>query len=114
MTKSVVLYFKSENDAESARAKLQSLKVSNLFIDQMSENTETEMYIPFFPTNIDSAQTSPRAGAIGENGPLSDEIESKQSVSNEEVTHLLQFDVKEEDYEEVLIALRDVDCYYDN
>ena len=50
--RSVEVYFKSENDAESARASLQTLKVTNLYIDEMPENIDTRMYIPFFPTNI--------------------------------------------------------------
>lgn len=114
MTKSVALYFKNENDAESARTKLQSLKVSNLYVDQMSENMRTEMYIPFFPTNVGSSQTTANVGLFGENVPLSDEAENNHNETDDEITHLLQFEVEEEDYQEVKLALKGIDCYYRN
>ena len=42
MTRSVEVYLKSENDAESVRASLQTVKVKNLFIDEMGEESRNE------------------------------------------------------------------------
>ena len=64
MTRSVEVYLKSENDAESVRASLQTAKVKNLFIDEMGEDSEARMFTPFFPTNIGSSGMPSSVGPI--------------------------------------------------
>ena len=52
MPKSILVYFKSENDAEAARSGLQRLRVSDLYIDHLPEGDNKQTYIP-----IDEADT---------------------------------------------------------
>lgn len=110
MTKTVEVYFKSENDAASASASLQRLKIHNMFIDPMTEGYDTKMIIPFFPTTIHdiSATTNMASADPGVVGMV--EVESNEK--NVKLTHLLQFDVEESDYEEALWILKEHECYH--
>lgn len=110
MSRSVEVYFKNENDAESARSSLQTAKVNNLFIDEMPESNETMMYIPFFPTNTSASGTPGSVGPVGAGAPLVLD-DNKEDDHQGRLTHLLQFDVNEEDYDHALSILKQHECY---
>ena len=109
MTRIVEIYFKSENDAESARASLQTQRVNNLFIDSIPESAGTKMYIPFFPTNIGTSGTPSNAGPIGPSAPLLTEDDSERDPGR--LTHLLHLEVNEEDHDQVISFLKEHDWY---
>ena len=110
MTRSVEVYLKSENDAESVRASLQTVKVKNLFIDEMGEESESRMFTPFFPTNIGSSGMPSSVGPIGANVPI---VVDEDAFRGEDAnpTHLLKLEVEESEYDHVLSILRNHDCY---
>ena len=110
MTRTVEVYFKSENDAASASASLQRLKTHNMFTDPMTDDYDTKMIVPFFPTAIhDLGATTNMAsadpGVVGM-------VETENKDKNVKLTHLLQFDVEESDYEEALWILKEHECYH--
>lgn len=105
------VYLKSENDAESLRASLQTAKVKNLVIDEMAEeDSNLRMFTPFFPTNIGSSGMPGSLGLIGANTPIvDDEDVLRGDAANP--THLLKLDVEETEYDHVLSILKNHDCY---
>ena len=112
MTRSVDVYFKSENDAESASASLQKVKATNVFIDEMPVDSGTKMYIPFFPTTLGVSGTQNNVGPIGPNALLV--TKGTKEVGNEDIgrlTHLLHLDVNEDEYDLVFAILKEHDCY---
>ena len=112
MTRSVDVYFKSENDAESARASLQKVKATNVFIDEMPGDIGTKMYIPLFPTNIGVSGTQNNVGPIGANALLVTEGTKEAGKEDQgRLTHLLHLDVNEDDYDQVFAILKEHDCY---
>jgi hypothetical protein len=110
MTRSVEVYLKSENDAESVRASLQTAKVKNLTIDEMGEDSDTRIFTPFFPTNIGGSGMPGSVGPIGANAPIVvDEDVFRGEDANP--THLLKLEVEESEYDHVLSILQNHDCY---
>ena len=110
MTRSVEVYLKSENDAESVRASLQTVKVKNLYIDEMGEGSDTKMYTPFFPTNIGGSGMPGSVGPIGANAPI---VVDNDVFSDKDAnpTHLLKVEIEESEYDHVLSILKNHDCY---
>lgn len=105
MIRKVEVYFESENDAESAKASLQSIKTTPIFIEEMSGETDGKVYVPFFYTNINSFGPMNNTGVIGTQASFSSD--KKEG----EVTHLLHFEVDEEDYNQALAILKEHDCF---
>lgn len=102
MTKSILVYFKSENDAESAHASLQRLRVSDLFVDEIPEAEQNRIVVPLF--NLGT--TSTNAGIIG-----SMDEQGDQDMTDDSLTHLLEGQVDEADYEEAMQVLSDSKGY---
>lgn len=105
MTKRVEVYFKNENDAESAKMKLQPLKVTNIFVDKMPVKDEKVFFFPFVQANL---------GGTEETKSNKDGIANEKDLSNNSPTHMLQFDVEEEDYEASMNVLKQYECYSSN
>jgi|SRR5690625_3710448 len=98
MMKHIQAYFKSENDAEAAKAKLEALRAADLFVDEFSEATENKtVFVPLFTMGSTAAST----GIIAE--------EVYMDREEEHVTHLLEGKVNEEDYEKAIQILQDGD-----
>lgn len=118
MAKNVRVYFTSENDVESAHTSLQSLKISDLYIEEMPEGTEadTDMFIPLFATNIGTSGSASNLGMSGTAAPFVPGI-TEEDVGEEgsgSITHLLHFEVEEEDYDEAIAILKEFECYGTN
>ncbi|WP_210469755.1 hypothetical protein [Sporosarcina sp. 6E9] len=111
MTRSVEVYLKSENDAESVRASLQTARVNNLVIDEMGEESETRLFTPFFPTNIGSSGMPASAGPVGVSAPIGIEEDVFTGEEDAHPTHLLKLEVEESEYDHVLSILQKHDCY---
>ena len=101
----VEVYFENENNAESAKASLQSIKTTSIMIEEMPRETGTRMYVPFFSSNIVGPGTINNTGAIGTQDSFSSD------KKNGEVTHLLHFEVDEENYNQALSILKEHDCF---
>ncbi|PAV31479.1 hypothetical protein CIL05_02155 [Virgibacillus profundi] len=106
MTKNILAYFKSENDAESAKANLQRLQVSNLFVDEIPETDHNVTYVPLMPIGSTNTGTS-AGGVVG----LGDDLANKD---DNPATHLLEGQVDEKDYEEAIQILADSKGYGSN
>ncbi|UTR10513.1 hypothetical protein MM300_22030 [Evansella sp. LMS18] len=97
-------YFRSENDAESALAKLQKLKVENIFVDSIPDDTDRGIFIPAAATNVGGG-----SGTSGVPGYLEGITHDDENT----FTHMLEFEVDEEDAEEAFELLKKEDAYVD-
>lgn len=117
MTKKVQLYFKSENDAESVRSKLHSQKANNVYIDEMPNASEADTRLfaanePAFTAGAGTTgNTSGSTQPITVAGADLDDVQDREEAT---ITHLLTFDVKEENLSDVMIALKDFNYYTDS
>ncbi|UOR13352.1 hypothetical protein [Halobacillus amylolyticus] len=88
MTKHVEAYFKTENDAESAKASLQKIEIENELVEPIPDDSSL----------------------LARLVPLSN---FKNPGSDRHLTHLLQFDVKEEGYKSALSIIEEHDGHMD-
>ncbi|OZU89227.1 hypothetical protein CIL03_05775 [Virgibacillus indicus] len=118
MTKNIRAYFKTENDAESARANLQKLRVSNVFIDEFPEEERESEFVPILP--LGTAGTGTGVTGAGIASGVADEVSMSSDSFLEDdrndnhVTHLLEGQVEDEDYKEALQILADNNGYDSN
>ncbi|WP_010648512.1 hypothetical protein [Oceanobacillus massiliensis] len=106
MLKNILAYFTSENDAESARSALQTLKVKKLSIDQIpnDQGQENTRYIPI----------SPLGPTWGINGTLEKETFGDEKVSEKDdrpLTHVIEGQIDEEDFDNAMKILLENDGY---
>ncbi|MFQ3546224.1 hypothetical protein Q7A53_19245 [Halobacillus rhizosphaerae] len=96
MSKHVEAYFKTENDAESAKAELQSLRTENELVEAIPEDANlTTSIIPLGGAN----QFGAGAGVAG---ALDPDDEAAPGSNDEHLTHLLHFQIHEEDFDQAL------------
>ncbi|GAB3792724.1 hypothetical protein [Virgibacillus kimchii] len=95
MMKTIHAYFKSENDAVAAKAKLEALRAADLIVDAFPQAENEGVFVPLFTMGSTTAST----GIIAE-GIYMDREE-------EPVTHLLEGKVEEADYEKAIQILQD-------
>lgn len=94
MSRKILAYFDSENNAESARSALQVLRVNNIIVDQLPDTDEKISYVPLIPIGQSW-------GAIGTIGLRNHDAEGSEG----QVTHLLEAQVEEEDLDEAMQRL---------
>jgi len=99
MSKSILVYFKSENDAEAARSGLQRLRVSDLYVDHLPEGDNRTSYVPIGDMGADDTET--RKGFF----------KGLFQKDNDPVTHLVQAKVNEIDYDEAMGILTELNGY---
>lgn len=106
MTKSILAYFKSENDAESARIRLQSLRTENLYLDNIPEETNEMSFAPIVPTS--SGTHGPGLAAVN-----SSEDGGHENIPGEDdqMTHLIEGKVREEDYDKAMKIIREANGF---
>lgn len=105
MTKDLIAYFKTESNAERARAGLQRIKVQNLYVDEMPEEDEMKEYIPIMPT--DQQQLAGGLSGYSERqAAVMSETEDDGFFDGEDdgrpITHMLHAKINEDDYNEAL------------
>ncbi|MFC3041205.1 hypothetical protein ACFOGI_13230 [Virgibacillus xinjiangensis] len=90
-------YFKSENDAEAAKADLQRLKTERVMVDSIPEDQKDASLIPI---------NNPGAGAgtVGVVG--SGEAGISTEEREKEFTHIVEGEVEEREYEQALNILK--------
>jgi len=113
MANHIKVYFKSENDVEAVHASLRKLRsISNLYIEEMPEDADIKMFVPFFATNIGSSSaTSGSLGTYGSFTPFITKEDSDDDPTYEQMTHLLHFDVGNADYSQVIEILNKNNSY---
>ncbi|GAB2568646.1 hypothetical protein [Gracilibacillus alcaliphilus] len=113
MYKSVQAFFKSENDAEKARAALNGLKTNHILVDTLPEDSETLLLSPLGYTRDASSSIGPMGTAGPASGgilPVFDRI-SEETDDEEPRGYMVDFEVDEEDFQEALRVLMENDGY---
>lgn len=118
MARKVELYFKNENDAESARSKLRTQKVSNILVEEIPDahDSDTRVFLannPSYTTgagasNVNSGVAHPMAYTGGD----LDDVGERKNQYDGPINFLLTYEVSEENHPDVLVAIRDLDFYY--
>lgn len=98
MKKRMEAYFKSENDAESARAALQQLQVHDMIIDDIPESGYKLTFVPFTQPGL----------SWGVAAPLNINQEDHEE---EKMTHVLEAEVKAEEYDKAMKILSEKKGY---
>lgn len=117
MAHKFLAYFKSENDAETTSAHLQKMNVSNVLVDRIPEGAKGILLLPAAnlgtgATGMGAAGAPGLVGKVGRIGSLKD-LWKSESEKSDTFSHILEFEVEEEDHEEALKVLRDSDAYID-
>ncbi|MFA9560247.1 hypothetical protein ACERII_23295 [Evansella sp. AB-rgal1] len=101
-------YFKSENDAEAAKATIQQLHVSHVLVDSIPEKKEKSFILP--PLNYSTADSLAPARAPAKAYML---LNVNKDDSRLSLTHVLEFQVEEDDLDKALEQLRSNKAYID-
>lgn len=119
MTRIVELYFKSENDAESARSKLRTQKVNNVSLEEIPDvnDSDSRMFIANDASYSTGAHTpNTGSGSVAPIAYTADDIDDgnveNKSDDDRPISYLLTYEVSEEDYPDVLVSLKDMKYYY--
>jgi|SRR5690625_2967905 len=99
MPKSILVYFKSENDAEAARSGLQRLRVSDLYVDHLPGGDTKTAYVPI--GSADREDLESRKGFF----------KGLFQKDEDPMTHLVQAKVQEVDYDEAIGVLSELNGY---
>ena len=106
MAERMQAYFKSENDAQSALASLQRVNVSNTFVEEIPDDGNRRVLIPAVSAGTGPVNTSAGPGLYRDLWNGDDEEEHSYS-------HILEFEVAEEDAEEAFRLLQKEKAYID-
>jgi len=107
MTETIEVFFKNENNAESAQAQLRTLKVVDMYIEEMPEDARTTLYVPVFPASLDTNTTGSARGPI--TPALSSVVDD---VSGPDYpSYLLYVEIETDDYEQALEILQNHEYY---
>jgi len=107
MTETIEVYFKNENDAESAQAQLRTLQVNHMYIEEMPEDADTTLFLPFFPM---SGETNTTGSARGPVTPIISEVQDDGSGPSYP-SYLLFVEIETEDYDQAMSILQEHECY---
>lgn len=111
MTKTIKAFFKNENDAEAALAKVQKLKVLNAYIDTVPDEEGSTFVFPI--NNLGTGGSSMVGTPMVSNkiNTLENDDDKEASINN--FSHMLEFEVKEDHVKEAIQELRDTEAYFD-
>ncbi|PYZ93871.1 hypothetical protein CR194_12090 [Salipaludibacillus keqinensis] len=113
MTKRIQAFFKNENDAERASAKLAKVNTTNQIIDKVPEQ-ESNGRLVLIPAIHSGTGAGTAAGSTAAVGGSVDRLKSLVFKDNrEQFTHILEFEVAEANIEEALQELRQTEAYID-
>ncbi|RKL66831.1 hypothetical protein CR203_13435 [Salipaludibacillus neizhouensis] len=115
MSHKIQAYFKTENDAEAASAKLQKVNVSNVLIDKIPEGSKGVMLLPITNLGVGGSGMGTAAGPPGMLARLTNlkDVGKSDREKSDAFSHLLDFEVTDEDFEEALDVLSESDAYLD-
>ncbi|MYL38318.1 hypothetical protein [Halobacillus litoralis] len=102
MSKTVQAYFQTENDAESAKADLQSLSVQREMVEAIPGDVDLTPVVPV----AGSANTG--GGTFNFTEVITPKHDREEALSDKRhLTHVLHFSVKEEEYERAVGVIKD-------
>ncbi|CDQ20403.1 Glyoxalase/Bleomycin resistance protein/Dioxygenase superfamily protein [Halobacillus karajensis] len=102
MTKSVQAYFATENDAESAKASLQSLSIGRETVEAIPEDTDMTPIIPV------AGSTNSGGGTFNFTEVVSPKQDHEHAKSDKKtLTHILHFTLPAEEIERALQIIKD-------
>src|SRR5699024_749029 len=107
--KTFELYFKSEDEMESARASLNTLRIQNLVIEEMSDDTSSMIFIPFGSGNV-NAITSHGGTTFSSFGSMF-AAGFNEDEDPEKVKYLLRVEIAEQDFAKFKEIVNRLDCY---
>lgn len=109
MAENLEAYFKSENDAEAASAKIKTLNTSNVLVEEVPGDMDEKLFVPFHSSG--DMATSTVSGVT----PIAPEPMEKEEDrgASEKLTHMLHFQVDEKDYEQAVEILKKSGSYID-
>lgn len=107
MTKSVQVYFHTDDEAEKLRAKLSKYKASNVMIDHLEELDDSHLVVPYLPHA--SGGTSMGNPGTGSQAVAYQDVE----VEDQPRRTVITFDVEENDLEDVLIEIQKMSGHVD-
>jgi hypothetical protein len=100
--KAVQVYFPTENEAESAKASLQSLSVEQESVEVIPGDTDMAPIVPV----AGSANTG--GGTFSFTEVISPKHDQDSALSDKKhLTHVLQFSVKEEEYDRAIQVIKE-------
>ncbi|MGP4060872.1 hypothetical protein [Halobacillus sp. H74] len=102
MAKFVQAYFKTENNAESAKTDLQKLSVNQEMVEAIPEDTDLTPIVPL------AGSTNSGGGTFNFTEVISPKHDQDGALSDKRhLTHVLHFTIKEEEYERALKIVKD-------
>ncbi|WP_117168210.1 hypothetical protein [Paraliobacillus sediminis] len=108
MFKKLEAYFKSENDAEAVRAKLNNkVNVRNVMIDQVSDGLANKFVVPLVAGGGGTSATMPGNSPY----PIPSSGEGFFKEDEGERKTVLECEVSEEDFNEALVILQENDAH---
>lgn len=111
--KEVKLYFKNENDAHSAQSTLNKYRISNVSMEEMNEGNRTGLFIPIFSPYWGTGSGTGGGGLPFFGGGSNDDSDQGQAqeADSKYMSHMLRFEIEEEDYEQAISELKEYDPY---
>lgn len=102
LTKHIEAFFKTENDAESAKADLQKLTIEHEMVEAIPDEADLTTVVPIAGSSNTGGGTFNFTEVLepkyDENGALSDK---------RHLTHILHFYIQEEEYDHALNIIKD-------
>lgn len=108
MIKNIEVYFKNENDAKSAEAELRTLKLKDIYVEEMPEDSKPTSFIPLIPRSMDSGVAA--TGGVGSVTPFIPSKEAESPGPNYP-PYLLHVELEGEDWDKAMEILQEHDCY---
>ena|SRR5690625_2609302 len=105
MSKSILGYFKTENDAEVARSRLQVLQAKNLYMDQMPAEEDDGTFTPVMSGDSDAFN---RGGSIGGMAAINQDGHGDPIFleKSEHTKYLIQGQVKDKDFNKAIEIIK--------
>ena len=99
--KAIQAYFQTENDAESAKASLQSLSVEQESVEAIPEDTDMTPIVPA------AGSTNSGGGTFNFTEVVSPKHDRDALSYKKHLTHVLHFSVKEEEYDRAIQVIKE-------
>lgn len=108
LSKHLEVFFKTENDAESAKAELQKLKISNELVEPIPEDTDLKPIVPM------AGSSNTGGGTFSFTDVLEPKYDKEGALSDKRhLTYVLHCKVQEEEYEQAIKIIKNHDGHMD-
>jgi len=107
MTKYVQVYFRTEDEAEQLRATLSKFTTSNVMLDQLEENNQGRLVVPYVPYSA--------SGTTAGNTQVGSQVMGFQDVEDDQEQRniILSFEIGQDDLYDVLVEIQKLDGHVD-